>query len=683
MTAVDDRVFDHIVIIMFENEYRNYVRQNSYMRSLAASGIDMATFFGVMHPSHTNYIASVAGETCGITADPFYSTLLATPENPYFPMPAAPAVTTFTQPTVVDRIHQKGLQWRAYMEAYRPIEFPPKLTPVMQSDADGTTTIDQVATSKQTILDYPPYINAHNPFVRFQSILGQREQWERIGTIYDFYRDCLNGTLPEYSWITPGVWGDGHWMWGSYDEPPHRAPHLVDQLASWLKTFFSVLSFPGPGSRMPPKTLVVVTFDESEYNLNYETVNEYGSDYDGPNQIYTVLLGDTIAPRRIDHEGFNHYSLLKTIEKNFGLDPLGKNDTDANWFRFLWDEQFRWSAAEVTPIEPARCIAAAGVGETLWVFSGDGESVLARSWHERWSDATRLPAPEGTDALAAASWGDLLVVICRSGGALSMLQSNADGGWSESHLIGGSGVASFAITSFNDYGDGSEKLMLVFAAASDGSMQAQTFADGAWSSATPVGQSTTGAIALTALGTSLFLIYQAAEDEEMNVVSYNTAPFNVISGAGNDDTTQYAWSLSAFPVANFAFRRSVKEGDAVDPLLRPYRGIAPLAAAALDGVIHLAHPAASSPQVVTETFSIGGLFTAAAAISDITGSTGSNGWGTLAEAGWSQQQPIAGVRNLPAGAMAMARFETSVALLTQESAGDAIALTLGRYERPA
>src|ERR1041385_7705322 len=144
---------------MFENECRNYVLQNAYMRSLAASGIDMATYFGVMHPSNTNYIASIAGETCGITSDPNYNTLLAVPGLPY-PTPPFPAVETFAKPTVADRIVEKGLEWRAYFETYNPIDFPPKQTPVMEPGS--TTTINQLATSQQTIPDYPPYLNAHN-----------------------------------------------------------------------------------------------------------------------------------------------------------------------------------------------------------------------------------------------------------------------------------------------------------------------------------------------------------------------------------------------------------------------------------------------------------------------------------------------------------------------------------------
>jgi hypothetical protein len=34
---------------------------NPYMRRLARQGIQLGNYFGVMHPSQTNYIASIAG----------------------------------------------------------------------------------------------------------------------------------------------------------------------------------------------------------------------------------------------------------------------------------------------------------------------------------------------------------------------------------------------------------------------------------------------------------------------------------------------------------------------------------------------------------------------------------------------------------------------------------------------
>jgi Phosphoesterase family len=677
------RAFDHVVIIMFENEYRNYVLQNEYMRSLAESGLDMGLYFGVMHPSNTNYLASIAGETCGITKDPMFNTLLAVPNVPY-PTPAMPAPTPLTQRTVVDELRAKKLDWRAYMETYTPIPYPPQLEMAMESGS--TTTVDQTTTAKTTILDSMPYINSHNPFVRFQSIYRDADQWKRIVTVYDFLRDCLNGTLPEYSWITPNIWSIGHWMTGSYVEPDHRAPTLVDQLATWLQTFFSVLNFPGPNSRMPPKTLVVITFDEAEYDAQYTTMTGIGCDYDGPAQIYTVLLGDMIKPGRID-EGYNHYSLLKTVEKNFGLDSLGKNDTEANWFRFLWDEHFQWKPAGATPITAATFVAAAGLGDTLWVITGDGTTVCARSYKDgTWSSETTVPAPAGTTAAALAACGGELILICQTASDLAAMTMSSDGTWTGGATLVSQPGGECSLTSFTDYGDGNEKAMLVYA-ESGGAMWSQTYASGTWGSPVSVGQQTAGALVVAALGTSLFVIYQAAGSNLVNpnvmaAVSYNTAPFN--AGPGNDagsTTTQYLWSPSAFPVAHYWFAPDASDAGAPMPVLGAYSGLPPFAAATLDGVIHLAHMAASGPHVVTEEFSFSGIVTPQNAVnlSSAAETTGSNGWGTMAEAGWSFQVPIPGLDNQQGRTMAMARFGAAIALLTQATAGGPIAMTLGAY----
>ena len=58
------------------------------------------------------------------------------------------------------------------------------------------------------------------------------------------------------------------------------------------------------------------------------------SAYDGPNQIYTVLLGDMIEPGE-ELEGYNHYSLLRTIEGIFGLGCLRNSCSAAPMSEFL------------------------------------------------------------------------------------------------------------------------------------------------------------------------------------------------------------------------------------------------------------------------------------------------------------------------------------------------------------
>lgn len=668
------RAFERVVVVVFENEFRGNVMKNAYMRSLAAKGIELANYFGVMHPSNPNYLASIAGEICGVSSDPTYYTLMPSPIAP------APGPEPFSKQTIADTLVGNGLEWRAYMDSHQSVAFPPSLAPIIDPSSGK---VNVAATVNHTILDYPPFLNMHNPFVRFSSIVSDENQWKRIGTANDFLRDALDGTLPEYSWFTPDIWDCGHWYYGTYDEPAQRVPWLVDQLAKWLETFFGVLAFPGPRSRMPKGTLVVVTFDESDFNESYEKVRGNDGTYDGPNQIYTLLLGDMLKPKRLDDEGYNHYSLLRTVEKNFDLPSLGKNDADANWFQFLWRKKFRWGGPESTPIASATTVAAASVGETLHVVYGSGGALSCRTrMHGKWSAEQPVPGTESVTAAAMASANGSLTLLCQSGGALSAL-SLSDGTWSEAQTIA-TDTQAFSLVSFLDYSDQTEKLMLAYSTASG--LQSQLFASGQWAPPVAVGQQGGGAVTLCTLGTSLFLIYeaaatssQAAGASSMNVVSYNTAPFNVVvTSNGNSNTTVGAWSPSVFPVQHFSAGPTRPPGG--DGSLRPYQGAAPFAAATLDGVIHFVHRAVRDATLWTTTFSLSGMLTPVNPVSYKTSGAGlSNGYGTLAEAGWSRQAPVAGIAG-SGSAMAMASAGSEVILLWQERSGSPLRLVAGSYQ---
>ena len=83
-------------------------------------------------------------------------------------------------------------------------------------------------------------------------------------------------------------------------------------------------------------------------------------------------------------------------------------------------------------------------------------------------------------------------------------------------------------------------------------------------------------------------------EQTMSVVSYNTAPFNVVSVKKNkyggpwDNTVVDAWSPSAFPVAHFSSRPDM--GGKRQPVAPPYETSGPMAVATMDGVMHLVHP---------------------------------------------------------------------------------------------
>ncbi|HEY4348882.1 MAG TPA: alkaline phosphatase family protein [Gaiellaceae bacterium] len=655
--AASRRAFDHILVIMFENQYRSYVLSNPYMRQLSRQGIELRNYFGVMHPSQTNYIASIAGALCNVTND----------ERPEL----------IEERTIVDLIEEAPgqLAWKAYMDSYVPLATPwtPDLVPQ----------------------DAMPYFIKHNPFSSFAGVVRNAERWKRIESDSALFSDLLNGEFPEYAWFTPNIWNDGHWVNGTLADTKPRAPTLVDQLAAWLEDFFGRLRFPGPDSHLPPRTLVVVTFDEADFEQDYEP--GLASVYDGPNQAYTVLLGEHIEPG-VEHEGYNHYSLLRTIEENFGLGDLGKNDVGANWFQFLWHRHFRWGPACSTPIGAGdqRGLSATGFAGTLFVgyASADGTMRVCTRTADpvspdpsgRWSEYESLTI-DGSGGAAMASTEEALVLVAHSAaGALQCLTYDLQNGWSTSpEVLSREGTSRFALGAF----DGGTRVMLAFADGK-GKVSSRVWDGLSWSEAIHVPAATTcanGGLTLGSLGSSLYLILQAPDGEGLNVVSYNTAPFNIVSvekskfGGRQDDTAIERWSPTAFPVAHFSARP-----DAIgerQPDARPYRTAGPMAVATLDGVMHLVHPGPANPLLLTETFSIAGVMTPSRPVSFKTEDWENehNGFGTLAEAGWSRQAPIFDARCEPGGELAIARAGEELLLLCRPRPGAPVEIRIGRYEK--
>ena len=97
-------------------------------------------------------------------------------------------------------------------------------------------------------------------------------------------------------------------------------------------------------------------------------------------------------------------------------------------------------------------------------------------------------------------------------------------------------------------------------------------------------------------------------------------------------------------------------------------------------MIHLAHPGVSNPLVLTEEFSVSGIMTAEKPVSykQSDAKKTSNGYGTLAEAGWSTQKPINGVYNHSGGAMAMSHLEAEMILAFQPDASGQVYMCIGK-----
>ena len=194
--------------------------------------------------------------------------------------------------SIVDLLEAKGVTWKAYMEN------------LPENDKAVCISADKL------------YFRKHNPFVSLTNIRNNPERLAKIVNAEQLQADLDGGKLPQFCWYTPNIQNDGH-------SPPETSALQrwsgVEFLSQWLRGFLEPLL---ANPAFTKETLVVIIFDES---VPYDE-----------NHVYATLLGDMVKPGTVEADHYNHYSLLRTIEENFELGTLSRNDLTANWFRFLW-----------------------------------------------------------------------------------------------------------------------------------------------------------------------------------------------------------------------------------------------------------------------------------------------------------------------------------------------------------
>lgn len=679
--------FERILIVMFENQYRSYVMQDRFMQKLTKAGADMSNYFGAFHPSQTNYIASLAGEVCAKTND-------------------IPPIEPLKQKNLVDLMEAANVSWKAYMEAlpneawnpdWAKPSYPAEEQPITQYPQNDPNNLAR-------------YFRKHNAFASFQTIQSDKSRWGKIVNEAEFWRDVENDTLPQYSWFTPDIWNDGHYLYNTHIDTNPRT-QLIPQMSTWLEHIFFgepnaskiqyaeqsglpniglnldidlLLSDPDKAwaqSNVPKGTLIVVTFDEADYNAD-----GYDTNYDGPNQVYTVLLGDMITPGTSFDRPYNHYSLIKTIEKNFALGDLGKNDRDANWFRPLWKDTFEWNACQQVkgnnnlPIATgAKQLASTALESSFHLLIQNTEGFLQHLQLETSVSKTNWltlqePAFSANGPMALTTLGETLHLVFADAQQrmLHATYTQADG-WSQPCQINTHCAKSIALTSYHDIAANDDKLMLCWCEPEEQAIKSLRFINNEWQlTATPVSQFTDGDMTLTQFGPSLFLVYKERNTRQMRMTSYNVAKFNAFDAedfngdpAPENATTLHQWAVTDFAVGNFAGKLAATQNC--------YRAMGQLAMTAIEGEMHLLHRGGYKdlPQIHTSVFGLTGVYTAS--------NQDSNGYGTLDQAGWTPEEVLSDMQMAEEAPLTAAALKETILTVWLDEPTKEVNFRLGGY----
>src|ERR1039457_511182 len=375
------RHLDHVFVIMMENHGYSQIMNNTnapFVNDVAHSANLATNYYGIGHPSLTNYLEVVGGSNFGVQSDhnadwhnAFCANNLVTgitntdnpPTGDICPIsgtgtdaatPAVdasnesgppglnnidgiqsiPAVANISGKTIADQLFEARSSWKSYQEDL-PINGADL---VNYSDGFYTNNTDF---SKILPALTPPLTSAgivslyaakHNPFVYFRSVQEGRDPGLSLAHTVGFdgpkglYADLGSGNVPAFSFIAPNQCNDQHGRGNAgpfcnYDPSDDGTqaglnPALIQRGDVAVQKLVTAIKKSPAWSE--GHNAIVVLWDENDYSL-------------APNTNQVVLIVDTnygVAGKQ-SATPYNHFSLLKSLESAFEL-PCLNHACDGN-----------------------------------------------------------------------------------------------------------------------------------------------------------------------------------------------------------------------------------------------------------------------------------------------------------------------------------------------------------------
>ena len=253
-------VFDHIIMIMFENwDYGQIIGNQSAptFNQLAAQNVLLANYYAVAHPSLPNYIALMGGDTFGITSD---------------------CTDCFiSQRSLPDLIEANGRTWKTYQE-----DIP---NPCFVGNSGS-------------------YVQKHNPFIYFDSIRNNSDRCKStIVSLDALDKDLSANQLPDFMFIMPNICNSAH----------SCAVSVADK---WIGQLMQKLM---KSNALGQSYLIYIAFEEG----SSDNSSCCGLPEKAGGKVAAILISPQAKSGYVDDTPLSHYSLLKTIAISWNLPELG------------------------------------------------------------------------------------------------------------------------------------------------------------------------------------------------------------------------------------------------------------------------------------------------------------------------------------------------------------------------
>ncbi len=333
----------HVFVIVLENESAKSTFEDPssapYLaKTLRSRGAYLENYYAIGHFSADNYIAMISGQApnpqtqadCVQGYDNFVQT--GTPVAGQ--VVGSGCVYPQSVQTIGNQLSEVGLTWKGYMQdmGNDPAREPSRCA----HPAVGAKDNAFVAVPGDG------YVTRHDPFVYFHAIIDDAAYCDAhvvpLGSPLGKATSGASGpasglatdlrslqTTPNFSFIVPNVCNDGH------DFPcinQRSGPSAIADIEGFLKTWVPLIT---RSAAFKKDGLLVITFDEgstsdssacchepSGPNTNAPGLSGPGGGRTGALLISPFIKGGTVTART-----YNHYSLLASIEQNFGVSRLG------------------------------------------------------------------------------------------------------------------------------------------------------------------------------------------------------------------------------------------------------------------------------------------------------------------------------------------------------------------------
>jgi hypothetical protein len=269
--------FQHIFLIVMENsDYDDIIGSSKapHLNALANQYGLATNYWAVSHPSEPNYVAMVGGSTFGIADDASYT------------------VNAESAPYLGSQLEGAGLSWKSY-----------------QQGLPHPGYLGETANTNGAL-----YASKHNPFMNFLTHYPETQRPEELAKIVpdtQLAADLVSGSVPNFSFISPGLCDDMHGDPACGDEDTLTS--AGDTYVNTLVTQIMQASVWSQGNNA-----IIVTWDESSLGV---ALGPFGIAAGG-GHVATIVITNH-GPRGVkDGTAYNHYALLLTIQDAFGLGCL-------------------------------------------------------------------------------------------------------------------------------------------------------------------------------------------------------------------------------------------------------------------------------------------------------------------------------------------------------------------------